>query len=112
MSPEMLARLDVALESADGAAPTLAIADAVKVVAAGRIVSDVPRDNIARVQTPQAFRYAPLWEAFRGRTGSYPDDVAIAVEAGLTVVSVEGEERNFKITYPADFARAERELGA
>ena len=112
VSAELIARLDVTLEEAEGAAPTLAVADALKVVAAGRIVSDVPREHIARVQTPQAFRYGPLWQAFRSTAGSFADDVAIAVAAGLVVVSVEGEERNFKITYPADFARAEKEAQA
>ncbi|MEO1531632.1 MAG: bifunctional 2-C-methyl-D-erythritol 4-phosphate cytidylyltransferase/2-C-methyl-D-erythritol 2,4-cyclodiphosphate synthase [Pseudomonadota bacterium] len=71
-----------------------------------------PRAGLWRAQTPQAFPYAALLAAHRTEaTSEAPsalDDAEVFRRAGGTVRLVPGEPDNFKITTPADLARAER----
>jgi 2-C-methyl-D-erythritol 4-phosphate cytidylyltransferase/2-C-methyl-D-erythritol 2,4-cyclodiphosphate synthase len=65
------------------------------------------------VQTPQAFRLAPLREAHRrafaaGRD-NFTDDAALMEWAGTSVAVFPGEPGNVKLTTPNDFLRAEAE---
>jgi 2-C-methyl-D-erythritol 4-phosphate cytidylyltransferase/2-C-methyl-D-erythritol 2,4-cyclodiphosphate synthase len=81
--------------------------------AEGRLGDTVARDGLARVQTPQAFRFAPLLAAFRAwRGGDATDDAQIARAAGIDVAAVDGDVRLEKLTYEADFSRAEALLAA
>lgn len=63
------------------------------------------------VQTPQAFRAAPLLEAYRaaGRDGFQGTDTAATFEryAGLPVRAVRSTATNLKVTWPEDLALAE-----
>jgi len=94
-----------ALARADGAAPVLPIADA---LASGPDrLEPRARDGLMRIQTPQGFARDALLRAFDAAPGEYPDETALAAAAGLHVTGSTGEERNFKITYPEDFERAE-----
>ncbi len=96
-----------ALAEADGAAPALPLADALKRAGAGgRVEGDLARTGLYRVQTPQAFRYAPLRAAFAAlpAEASFDDDIAAARAGGLDVVLIAGEEGLAKVTYPEDFA--------
>ena len=108
----IVARLHAALDSSAGAVPVLPIVDAVKTVEHGRLGGDVSRDTIRRVQTPQAFHFADIRKAFASIQGDFPDDVAVAVEAGLSVAAVEGDAANVKLTYPSDFEVAQTAMGA
>lgn len=69
------------------------------------ITGTIPRERIVLAQTPQAFQYAILCEAF---ARAKQDDVVASDEASLverlgrTVYVVLGSERNLKITRPAD----------
>ena len=70
-----------------------------------RITATIPRERIVLAQTPQAFRYALLREAFAraeadGVTAS--DEAALVERLGKDVYVVLGSERNLKITRPAD----------
>jgi 2-C-methyl-D-erythritol 4-phosphate cytidylyltransferase len=69
------------------------------------ISATIPRERIVLAQTPQAFSYALLRDAFRkaeqdGVTAS--DEAAIVERFGHDVFVVLGSERNLKITRPAD----------
>lgn len=86
---------------ADAAVPALPIADTVKRVDGTEVVATVPRDDLVVVQTPQAFAAAALRAAHAGG-GEGTDDAAIIEATGGRVVVVAGEDRNFKITVPAD----------
>jgi 2-C-methyl-D-erythritol 4-phosphate cytidylyltransferase/2-C-methyl-D-erythritol 2,4-cyclodiphosphate synthase len=104
--------LTIALNDAEGAAPALALSDAlVRDGADG--VEAVDRSGFWRMQTPQAFQTAPLRAAFdeAGET-DFPDEVSLARAALMEIVLVPGDEANFKITWPEDFARAEAQLRA
>jgi len=70
-----------------------------------RITSTTPRERIVLAQTPQAFRYGILREAFAraekdGVTAS--DEAALVERMGQDVFVVLGSERNLKITRPSD----------
>jgi 2-C-methyl-D-erythritol 4-phosphate cytidylyltransferase/2-C-methyl-D-erythritol 2,4-cyclodiphosphate synthase len=97
-------RLLGALESHDGAIPALSVVDTLT-TRAGDLVD---RDALVRVQTPQAFRLDAIRAAHAAWTGDEPtDDAQVARAAGLSVVLVEGDTALDKLTYEADFARAE-----
>ena len=73
-------------------------------------VAVVPRENLYRMQTPQTFRYEEILRSYALADGSATDDCSLYIAAGYTPRFVEGAEDNFKLTTPADFARAERLL--
>ncbi len=91
----------------DGACPALPQVDSLRRGEAGRFSGSVDREHLWRVQTPQAFRYHALLAAHRAAVSGATDDVAIALAAGLSVAITPGDERAFKVTEPADFAKAE-----
>jgi 2-C-methyl-D-erythritol 4-phosphate cytidylyltransferase len=69
------------------------------------ISATIPRERIVLAQTPQAFSFSLLRDAFRKAqqddvTGS--DESALVERFGHEVFVVLGSERNFKITRPAD----------
>lgn len=95
-----------ALATHQGAAPALAITDALW--RGDRLVEGtVPRDGLWRAQTPQGFHLPAILAAHRAFAGEPADDVEVARAHGLSVAIVPGHEDNLKITAPGDFARAE-----
>ncbi|WHO37253.1 bifunctional 2-C-methyl-D-erythritol 4-phosphate cytidylyltransferase/2-C-methyl-D-erythritol 2,4-cyclodiphosphate synthase [Sphingobium sp. AP49] len=107
-------RLLAALESQDGAIPTLPIVDTL-VRGDGALMADgVDRAGLHRVQTPQAFRFETILAAHRGwdEKREATDDAQIVRAWGHDVTLVQGDERLEKLTYPEDFARAETRLGS
>lgn len=100
----VLDRLVAALDDgAMAAIPVLPVADTL-VRGAGEVV---PRDDLYRVQTPQAFRFDALaaahaaWPAERTAT----DDAQMVRAIGHEVRLVPGDQRLEKITMAEDFAR-------
>ncbi len=101
-SPALFARVVAAVRAgADGAVPGLALADTIKRVRDHRVVETVPRADLVAVQTPQAFRRAVL-QAAHASGGVDTDDAALVEATGGTVVTVEGEPRNMKVTLAGD----------
>jgi 2-C-methyl-D-erythritol 4-phosphate cytidylyltransferase/2-C-methyl-D-erythritol 2,4-cyclodiphosphate synthase len=94
-------------QSVDGACPALPQVDSLRRGEAGRFSGSVDRDKLWRVQTPQAFRYPALLDTHHAAAPGATDEVAIALAAGLSVAITPGDERAFKVTEPADFAKAE-----
>jgi len=111
LPPPVVDRLLAALQQAPGAVPVLPVADTLA-EAGDSLGPVVPRERLARVQTPQAFHTQAIraahaaWDPTREAT----DDAQIARAAGLTVTTVEGSPALDKLTYPADFAAAEQRL--
>lgn len=111
VSKKIIADVIHALVTAEGAAPGLAIADSLKHVSHGSIMSTVPRDHLWRVQTPQGFVLRSILAAHEAAAGqALTDDAAVAEAAGLTVAIVAGDDDNLKITTADDLAHAERLL--
>lgn len=98
-----------ALDAADGAVPALPVADTLKRVHGDRIET-APRDGLWRAQTPQAFRRDRLIAAYAAwPTGAEPtDDAGVVEAAGGRIALSAGDPMLFKLTYPEDFALAER----
>lgn len=115
LSSEMIVALQTKLaEGYAGAAPALPAADALKRVGAdGAVADDVAREGLARVQTPQAFRYAAIVDAYAKLAAgtALDDDLAAARAAGYAVTLTPGDPKLMKATYPEDFAVLARMLG-
>ena len=95
-----------------GAAITaLPVHDTIKRVDASGLVSQtVERENLWRVQTPQAFQYKILNEAFKKANSEnfYGTDEGTLIEhLGAPVKVIEGSEKNIKITRPEDLELSE-----
>lgn len=110
LTASVIDALLAALAMQDGAAPAVRVPDALKRSHDGRVSEDVSRDGLMRVQTPQAFRFGAILEAFAGlpADAALDDDVAVARAAGFSVGLVPGDVRLSKITFPEDFALVER----
>jgi 2-C-methyl-D-erythritol 4-phosphate cytidylyltransferase/2-C-methyl-D-erythritol 2,4-cyclodiphosphate synthase len=101
-----------ALSDAEGAVPVLPVADTLKRDTPDGLET-VSREGLHRVQTPQAFRYDRLVQAYAAwPAGEAPTDDAMVLErAGGRVAAVAGDPRLMKLTYPEDFAMAEALAG-
>jgi len=107
VSQTVIARVINALDGAAGAAPALAVTDALWTGANGMVSGTRDRAGLYRAQTPQGFHFDAILAAHRAHPGDAADDVEVARAAGLDVAIVEGDEENIKLTFPGDFARAE-----
>lgn len=110
VSQRVIADVVAALDHAVGAAPALAVTDALWTGAEGHVTGTRDRAGLYRAQTPQGFHYDAICAAHAAHEGGAADDVEVARAAGLAVAIVPGDEDNLKITLPEDFARAERIL--
>ena len=104
----VLDRLRGALKSASGAIPVLPVVDSLVVASNGAMADKAERENLRRVQTPQAFRFDPILSAHRSWTGAPDagDDAQVLKAAGGDVILVEGDNRLAKLTFAEDFAPA------
>ena len=98
-------RLLHAIEDRSGAIPVLPVVDSMATASAGMMVAQVDREDLRRVQTPQAFRFGEILAAHRTWAGEpiAGDDAQVARAAGLEVAMVDGDERLRKLTFAADF---------
>ncbi|GAA4764442.1 2-C-methyl-D-erythritol 4-phosphate cytidylyltransferase [Actinomycetospora chibensis] len=96
--------------------PATPVADTLKRTGpAGQILATVDRSDLAAVQTPQGFEPATLRAAHgrararrdAGEPVAATDDAGLAEDLGVTVVTVPGDPRAFKVTTPLDLAMAE-----
>ncbi len=105
-SPRLFAAvIGAVLAGSDAAIPCIPVADTLKRVRDGWVVSTVDRRGLGAVQTPQAFRTAVLRRAHHGEPEA-TDDAALVEALGGSVAVVEGEARNRKITDADDLALA------
>lgn len=77
--------------------------DTVKVVSGGVVKRTLARDNLISVQTPQGFRKDLILSAYsKLKNKKVFDDAQVLELAGEKVKVVEGDNLNFKVTYPED----------
>jgi 2-C-methyl-D-erythritol 4-phosphate cytidylyltransferase len=80
--------------------------DTIKLAEADGTVAATPdRTLYWMIQTPQAFRFGLIWQAYQEAAQKSvigTDDASLAEAAGFSVTLVEGSYRNIKITTPDD----------
>ena len=114
--PEAIRRLiSECRDDAVGGLLALPVADTLKRSDAhARVDASVSRERVWAAQTPQMFRLGVLRDALRAgfaRRDLVITDEASAIEAaGLAPRLVRGDVDNLKVTWPEDFALAERLL--
>jgi 2-C-methyl-D-erythritol 4-phosphate cytidylyltransferase len=103
----------VALARATGVAvPVEPVKESIKRVRDGVVVGAIPRDQLARAQTPQVFMRALLQEAFQRALSDLdpPDEAALLLRLGMTVHSYAGEAENLRVTSVDDLPVVEELL--
>ncbi|MEM8985969.1 MAG: bifunctional 2-C-methyl-D-erythritol 4-phosphate cytidylyltransferase/2-C-methyl-D-erythritol 2,4-cyclodiphosphate synthase [Pseudomonadota bacterium] len=101
-----------ALDAHDGAVLGRPMSDTVKRAGGDRRIGEtVPRADLWRAETPQAFRFGKIMEAYEAAAAAdaldaATDDASVAERAGLSVVLVPATGTNLKVTHPEDFALA------
>jgi 2-C-methyl-D-erythritol 4-phosphate cytidylyltransferase len=112
-STDLSERVLAAALSCGAAVPGVPVDNVLAVDPAGRLVPG-NRERLVSIQTPQAFRAAPLLDAYdaAARDGFTGTDTAACVEryTDLEVAVVPGEPGNLKITFADDLRIAERLL--
>jgi len=111
LSKEMIRVTIEAAEKWGAAITAIPVNDTLKKVdGSGKVERTVEREGLWRVQTPQAFRYDLLGQAFRKAQADsfYGTDEASLIEyLGQEVRVVDGSEWNLKITRPEDLVLGE-----
>ena len=108
-SLDLCERIYEARKSYGAVIPGLPVTDTIKRVEKGIVQESVDRSSLYRIQTPQAFSFTLLWEAYKTflekkEEGLTITDDAMMVEAFTKEQPylVLGEEQNQKITVPED----------
>ncbi len=94
--------IDAVRQGADAVAPVVPVADTLRRRSGGV----VDRNDVVAVQTPQGFAAAALRRAHASGEDA-TDDVTVVENDGGTVVVVDGDRRNLKLTTPVDLVVAE-----
>ena len=89
--------------------PGLPVTDTIKRVEKGIVQESVDRSSLYRIQTPQAFSFPLLWEAYKTFLEKKEEGLSITDDAMMVEAFskeqphlVLGEEKNQKITVPED----------
>ena len=108
VSNEVIVRVCESLNFADAVVCTVPVNDTIKIIGEDGSISTLNRDRLLAAQTPQGINIEKfLISAKEGVTNEFTDDVSVLEEAGLKVISVEGDFRNIKITRPQDLELAQ-----
>jgi len=105
-TPDLFRRVvEAVCLGAEAVVPGIPLADSLRSVE-GRVID---RDGVIAVQTPQGFSAEALRRA-HADGGEASDDATLVEATGVTVVVVEGEPANLKVTWPMDLALAALEV--
>jgi 2-C-methyl-D-erythritol 4-phosphate cytidylyltransferase/2-C-methyl-D-erythritol 2,4-cyclodiphosphate synthase len=101
----VIARLLAALAEHPGAIPVLPVVDSLTRTDGSLMGQPAAREDLRRVQTPQAFRFGAILAAHRAwpEDASAGDDALVAQTAGMPIALVEGDEALHKLTFTSDF---------
>ena len=107
---QLIDRVVRAAHAYHAAIPVIPVKDTIKVCNSALVVSTPDRSTLRAVQTPQVFDFDLLRGALKkaAEDGAEVTDDCSAVERlGMSVKTVEGDERNLKVTTPLDLKLAE-----
>lgn len=113
LKSEMMRRISKAMDQADAVIPVVPVTDSLREIADDGSSTMVDRSKLMAVQTPQAFRGAPLKQAYAMPYQShFTDDASVYEAAGFgSPALVEGSPLNIKITNPRDIEVAALFMG-
>ena len=108
-SLDLCERIYEARKSYGAVIPGLPVTDTIKRVEKGIVQESVDRSSLYRIQTPQAFSFPLLWEAYKTFLEKKEEGLSITDDAMMVEefskeqpYLVLGEEQNQKITVPED----------
>lgn len=115
VSADLISRCMDALPGHDGVMPALRAKDTYYLTdAGGRVAQLLNRSMLVAGQAPEVFAYKKYYGAHLGLPADallrLNGSAEVAVLGGLDIVTVQGDERNIKITTPNDLLLAERYL--
>lgn len=104
----LTAALDLARETDDDIITGEPVKETVKRLRDGLVVETLPRERMARAQTPYVFQRERLLAAHASLPPErdYSDEAALALAAGLPLRITPGSPDNFRVTTAADLAVA------
>ncbi|WP_415324165.1 2-C-methyl-D-erythritol 2,4-cyclodiphosphate synthase [Candidatus Pelagibacter sp. Uisw_127] len=100
-SLKLLDKLYKELKLNDCVIPAVQTPDSIKQKSLN-IVTNLKRENIYLIQTPQAFNYKKLYELQNNKSAKVTDDSNLFVRAGKKIKIIKGEVNNNKITINSD----------
>ena len=108
VSGELIGNVIDGLKQYDAVVPCVEMDDALKKIdEKGYIAQTLNRNEHARAQTPQGFKFRKILEAHlkaqKENINDFHDDAEIAMWNNMKVYSIKGEKNNLKITKPEDF---------
>ena len=108
-SLDLCERIYQARKSYGAVIPGLPVTDTIKRVEKGIVQESVDRSSLYRIQTPQAFSFPLLWEAYKTFLEKKEEGLSITDDAMMVEAFTQeqpylvlGEEQNQKITVPED----------
>jgi len=108
-SVDLCERIYQARKSYEAVIPGLPVTDTIKRVEKGIVQESVDRSSLYRIQTPQAFSFPLLWEAYKAFLEKKEEGLSITDDAMMVETFTKeqpylvlGEEQNQKITVPED----------
>ena len=108
-SLDLFERIYQARKSYGAVIPGLPVTDTIKRVEKGIVQESVDRSSLYRIQTPQAFSFPLLWEAYKTFLEKKEEGLSITDDAMMVEAFTQeqpylvlGEEQNQKITVPED----------
>lgn len=106
INEQIVTKLFDSLNHYDGSVPVLSLSDAIWRVKNSQLDANLNRDELKRIQTPQAFSFKKILEAYENSADKeFVDDALIAKENGLNIGYIEGSENLNKITFNDDIEK-------
>ena len=107
---QLIDRVVRAANSYHAAVPVIPVKDTIKVTNSALVISTPDRSTLRAVQTPQVFDFDLLRGALKKAAddgAEITDDCSAVERLGMSVKTVEGDERNLKVTTPIDLKFSE-----
>ncbi len=115
VSGELISGIAEALKRSDAVLPVLPLKDTIYEVKNGKVTANLDRDTLGAGQAPEGFRFGPYLKVNEAllpdRIMDISGSMQPAVMAGMDIACIPGDERNFKITTPADLERFREIIG-
>lgn len=107
VSDALIGRVIEGIQRAGCVVPVVKVTDTIKEISGEEIRRTIPRDDLVAVQTPQGFSYTQILAAHEDKNDeSFTDDAALIEALGGSIVWVDGDLRNMKLTTSHDWVQA------